>query len=262
MKTLFKRLIVTALIVPMFACIDRPVILLQEAENAWYKNDYHKAIRLFLQIVERYPESTQAEVALLRTGETYMLNLSNTDKAVEYFSAVVSKFPKGESARIAHENLGNIFEYSKKDYDKAVIQYQYLIDTGNGDDADKFQFAIARSYYSKGDYQQAILEYEMFQKRFSKSDLIPDSRYQIGNCYFVMNDCDNAIKHYRKTLEDYPSIASRYDIMLSIGVCLEVKEDYGRALHLYREILDKYPNTSLIERKIDSVLARMREKNR
>jgi TolA-binding protein len=194
MKTLCKRMIVTALIVPLMACIDRPSILLQEAENAWYKNEHREAIRIFLQIVQRYPDSKQAETALLRVGETYMLNLSNPDKAVEYFSVVISKFPKGEQARAAHENLGNIFEYSKKDYDKAVIQYQYLIDTGEAGDADRYQFAIARCYYRKGDYQQAILEYEMFQKRFPKSELIPEARYQTGNCYFVMNDCDNAIK--------------------------------------------------------------------
>ena len=262
MKSLCKRLIVTALIIPLFACTDRPMILLQEAENAWYKNEYREAIRLFLQVVERYPKSPQAETALLRTGETYMLNLANTDKAIEYFTAVISKFPEGEAARIAHENMGSIFEYTKKDYDKAVIQYQYLIDNGIPEDADKYQFAIARCYYQKGDYQQAILEYEMFQNVFPKSELVPESKYQIGNCFFVMNDCANAMVHYRKTLEDFPNIASRYDIMLSIGVCLEGKEDYGQALHLYRQILDKYPNTSLIERKIDSVLARMREKNR
>ncbi|MDH5542258.1 MAG: tetratricopeptide repeat protein [Nitrospinota bacterium] len=244
------------------ACTSRQTLLLQEAENRWYKNEYSEAVRIFIQIIDRYPDTPEAETALLRAGETFMLNLSDHNKALEYFKRLTEEFPHGEKARTARINMASIMENTTKDYDSAVIQYQILIDNSKGLEGDVFQFALARCFYKKNDYEQAIIEYKNLRKRFPSSKLLPEASYQIGNCYFVMNNCEEAIKQYEKTLENFPDIPERYDIMLSTGVCLEGKEDYGQALHIYREILDKYPNTKLIERKIDAVLSRMRDKNR
>lgn len=243
-------------------CSSRASTLLQEAESLWIQNHYKESVRIFLQVVDRYPESKEAATALLRVGETFMLNLADQEKALEYFTRITMEYPGGKTAIAAREAMATIYEKSLKDYNRAVIQYQKLIESGNPANRDRYQFAIGRCYYGKGTFQQAIIEYNTFLERYPGSKLVPEAEYQIGNSYFVMNRCDDAVKQYDRVLEEYPDTNRRSDILLSIGVCLEEKEEYGRALQIYREIKEKYPNPMLIQIKIESVLERMKNKNR
>jgi len=264
MPRLSKGLAVCLALVLMSAsgCTSRPKTLLQEAENLWFNNQYREAVRVFLQVVDRYPDSEEAETALLRVGETFMLNLSNHEKAIEYFTRLTIDYPNSDKALMALESMADLYEKSLKDYDRAIIQYQKLMDSPRLADKDRFQFAIARCFYHKGSYEQAILEYRTLIDNFPNSDLVSEAWYQIGNCYFVMNNCDKAINQYNKTLENFPGTKRRNDILFSVGVCLEEKEEYGQALQNYREIKDGYGNKALVERKINAVLARMKSKNR
>lgn len=262
MSTFLKHSFMVGGLILLLACTSKANTLLQEAENLLFNNRYHGAVRLFLQIVDRYPSSPQAEAALLLTGETFFLNLSEPERAIEYFAKLTSEFPEGEKAKIADEYIASIYENTLRDYDQAVIQYQRIIESGGLKQPDTYQFAIARCFYKKGDYKQAIIEYYALKERYPESELIADTDYQIGNCYFVMNDCEKANKWYSKVLKTYPETEWRYDILLSIGVCMEEKEDYGQALHIFRELMDSSPNKKLMQKKIDAVLERMKNKNR
>ena len=257
---LFSSLLVVLML--LAGCSSRVSTLMQEAESLWFQNRYKASVRIFLQVVDRYPESEEASVALLRLGETFLLNLADPEKALEYFARVTTDYPKSKTAVTARETMASIYEKSLKDYDRAVIQYQKLIEFGNPSNRDRYQFAIGRSYYGKGTFQQAIIEYNTFLERYPGSELVPEAEYQIGNSYFVMNNCDDAVKQYDRVLEEYPDTSRRSDILLSLGICLEEKDEYGRALQIYREIKEKYPNPMLIQIKMDSVLERMRDKNR
>ncbi|MEE8484405.1 MAG: tetratricopeptide repeat protein [Nitrospinota bacterium] len=260
----FAKLLFAAIFIVTAAtsCPSKAPALLQEAENKWLENDYREAVRLFLQIVDRFPGSPEAETALLRTAETFMLNLGEFRKAVEYFTLITLEYPKGKNVHTAMESMATIFEKSLKDYDQAVIQYQKLIDHGPPGKKDSYQMSIARCFYLKGDYPQAIVEYQTLVEQYPRSRLVQEAEYNVGNAYFVMNKCDLAVKRYRKILENHPDTSFRFDILLSIGVCMEEKEDYANALQIYEEILDKYKNRELIQRKIDFVLSRMKAKNR
>lgn len=235
---------------------------MREAENLWFKNRYREAIRVFLQVVDRYPDTRNAETSLLRIGEILMLNLYEPEKAIEYFTRLTLEYPKSEDAITARKTMASIYEKSLRDYDRAVIQYQKLIDSKNVDNRDEYQLAIGRCYYKKGDFNQAIIEYRTLIRRYPGSALVPETYYEIGNCYFVMNNCEKAVKQYEEILQEYPAINRRGDILLSIGVCLEEKEEYGQALKLYSDLLDEYSNKALIQKKMDDVMARMKDKNR
>ncbi len=257
-----RSALAACLILLSVGCVFRPTALMQEAENLWFKNRYREAIRAFLQVVDRYPETQHAETSLLRIGEILMLNLSEPEKAIEYFTRLTIEYPKSEGAITARKTMALIYEKSLMDYDRAIIQYQKLIDSKNVSKRDEYQLAIGRCYYKKSNFNQAIIEYRTLIRRHPESELVPEARYEIGNCYFVMNNCKEAIKQYSKILQEYPNTDRRGDILLSIGVCLEEKEEYGQALKLYSDLLDEYSNKTLIQKKIDDVMARMKDKNR
>jgi TolA-binding protein len=243
------------------ACQMRPASLMQEAENLYLKNQYKESVRVFLQIVDRYPGSKDAEAALLRVGQTFMLNLSNPQNALEYFSRLVTEYPNGDKVAPAREAMAVIFERNMRDYDKAIEQYRLLSEM-NVPDPEKYTLEVGRCLYLKEDYKQAINEYHKVLEKHPNSGYAAEAEYQIANCLFVSNKCEDAIRQYNLVLDRYPAIKYRNDIILSLGVCMEDREDYDGALKMYREIEDKYGNKALIRKKIESVQARMKNKHR
>jgi tol-pal system protein YbgF len=235
---------------------------MQEAENLYLKNQYRESVKVFLQIVDRYPGTKDAEVALLRVGQTFMLNLSNPQNALEYFTRLVTEYPNGERVAQARESMAAIYEKNMRDYDKAIEQYRLLLDMSSVQDPEKYMLAVGRCYYLKEDYKQAIAEFHKIVEKYPNSRFAAEAEYQIGNCFFVASKCEDAIRQYNRVLEKYPDNKYRNDILLSLGVCMEDREDYANALKLYKELEDKYENKALIKRKIDSVMVRIKNKHR
>ena len=139
-------------------CFSRATNLMQEGESLYLKNQYRESVRVFLQIVDRYPGSPEAETALLRVGQTFMLNLSDPQNALEYFGRLVSEYPSGKKAVQAHELMASIYEKELRNYDGAIAQYAILLDMRAGDDPEKYMLAIGRCHYLKEDYKSAITE--------------------------------------------------------------------------------------------------------
>jgi len=256
------RLVPVILILSLAACLPRATNLMQEAESLYLKNQYRESVRVFLQIVDRYPGSPEAETALLRVGQTFMLNLSDPQNALEYFGRLVGEYPRGPKAVQAHELMASIYEKELRNYDEAVAQYRMLLDSNMGRDPGKYILAIGRCFYLKEEYKTAIMEYRKIVDKYPDSNWAQEAEYQIANCYFVWNKCDDAVKQYNRVLETYAQTKYKNDIMLSIGVCMEDKEDYTQALKIYRDLEDKYENKLLIKKRIDAVMVRMRNKHR
>ncbi|MBI5178433.1 MAG: tetratricopeptide repeat protein [Nitrospinae bacterium] len=257
-----RRLLFLVLAVALTAGCFRATNLMHEAESLYLRNQYREAVRVFLQIVDRYPGSPEAETALLRVGQTFMLNLADPQNALEYFGRLVSEYPNGEKAVQAHELMAQIYERTLRDYDHAVEQYRILLDMGAGPDPERYMLGIGRCFYLKEDYKQAIAEFRRLVDTRPSSPYVPEAEYQIANCYFVANKCDDAIKQYNRVLEKYPATKYKNDIFLSLGVCMEDKEDYTTALKYYRDLENTYENKALIKKRIDSVMTRMRDKHR
>lgn len=243
-------------------CMSRADSLMQDAESLYLKNQFRESVKVFLRVVDRYPGSVQAETALLRVGQTFMLNIADPQNALEYFNQLITEYPNGDKALQAREAMGQIYEINLRNYDEAVNQYRKLLETNRVAEPEKYLLAIGRCYYLKEDYKQAVAEFRKVLESYPNSRHVPEAEYQIGNCMFVANKCEDAIRQYQRVLDRYPDIRNKYDIILSIGVCMEDREDYGQALKIYREIEDKYENRALIKKRIESVLTRMQKKHR
>ena len=260
---MFRRaLLVCLLLAAAGACMSRTEAMMQEAQTLYLKNQYRESVRMFLRVVDRSPGSAQAETALLRVGEIFMLNLHDQQNALEYFNQLINEFPNGDKAIEARGHMAHILEKSQRNYDEAVNQYRRILETNRAKEPEKYIMAIGHNYYLKEDYRQAVTEYRRVVEGYPNSRYVPEAEYEIANCYFVSNKCEDAVKQYQKVLDKYPDTVRKYDIMLSIGVCMEDKEDYSQALKIYRDIEDKYENKALIKKRIESTLARMQKKHR
>ncbi len=129
-------------------------------------------------------------------------NPENANKNIKLFQELVEKYPHSWSARMAHYHLGNIY-YNLGEFDKAIADYKKFVSSRISDKAGiKFLAltSIGYSYEAKKDYKDAL---EYFEKALKSNNAGFESVAfsNIARIYEQMNDKKNALENYKKALE-------------------------------------------------------------
>ncbi len=129
-------------------------------------------------------------------------NPENANKNIKLFQELVEKYPHSWSARMAHYHLGNIY-YNLGEFDKAITDYKKFVSSRISDKAGIKFFAltsIGYSYEAKKDYKEAL---EYFEKALKSNNAGFESvaYSNIARIYELMNDKKNALESYKKALE-------------------------------------------------------------
>lgn len=245
------------------SCDDAPKRLFNDAERDLLDGRYQQAVDKYNQILLKYPRSGYADEALYKLGETYLLNLDNIQIALEYFSELISKGKRGKASYKSQQYIAQIYNEHLKNYDRAIVEYHKLTsDFKKWGNTDVNQYNIAMCYFKKGDYEQAATEFKVFLESYPNSELSPDVLYQLSNCKYLIRKYNEAIAGYKKLIRTYP--ASRYvaDAKYGIGICLEEQERLREALSVYNEIKGLHANKTMLEKKIEGLERRLRERGR
>ena len=247
----------------LFACDDAPKKLFSEAERDLLDSRYEKAADKYNKILEKYPHSGYSDDALFKLGETYFLNLNNIQIALGYFSKLINKGEKNKISFKSQEYVALIYDEYLKNYDQAVIEYNKLISNfKKWGDTDANQYNIAMCYFKKGDYEQAVTEFKVFLEKTPESKLYPDAMYYSANCHYLLGRYNEAISGFKKLMEKYRSGRYVADAKYGIGMCLEEQDKLQEALSVYKEVKDVYVNKEMLEKKIESVEKRLKERGR
>jgi len=263
LKKIFLSLIANCSLLIFLSCDDAPKRLFSEAERDLLDGRYQRAVDKYNKILEKYPRSGYSDDALFKLGETYFLNLNNIQIALGYFSELISKGKKNKISFRSQEYVALIYDEYLKNYDQAVIEYNKLI--GNfkkWGDTDANQYNIAMCYFKKGDYEQAVTEFKVFLEKNSESKLYPDAMYYSANCHYLLGRYNEAISGFKKLMEKYRSGRYVADAKYGIGMCLEEQDKLQEALSVYKEVKDVYVNKEMLEKKIESVEKRLKERGR
>jgi len=129
-------------------------------------------------------------------------NPENANKNIKLFQELIEKYPHSWSARMAHYHLGNIY-YNLGEFDKAIADYKKFVSSRISDKAGiKFLAltSIGYSYEAKKDYKDAL---EYFEKALKSNNAGFESVAfsNIARIYEQMNDKKNALENYKKALE-------------------------------------------------------------
>ena len=91
------------------------------ANLAMNMGDGAKAITLFDQFIEKYPDSPKAAVSMFFKGYIYENQIKNLDKAKEIYLQFIEKYPNGDfanDARMALKNLGKSPEQMIREFEE------------------------------------------------------------------------------------------------------------------------------------------------
>ena len=263
LKKIFLSLIANCSLLIFLSCDDAPKRLFSEAERDLLDGRYQRAVDKYNKILEKYPRSGYSDDALFKLGETYFLNLNNIQIALGYFSELISKGKKNKISFRSQEYVALIYDEYLKNFDHAVIEYNKLISNyKKWGDTDANQYNIAMCYFKKGDYEQAVTEFKVFLEKNSESKLYPDAMYYSANCHYLLGRYNEAISGFKKLMEKYRSGRYVADAKYGIGMCLEEQDKLQEALSVYKEVKDIYVNKEMLEKKIESVEKRLKERGR
>lgn len=160
----FKSLIIGALGVNIIFIAQAQEMssksLMKDAKEFSVKGQFSKAIELYQEIVEKYPESGQAEESLFWLGYSYeaegnidqavsnydrllnkfpnskfgadalrkkaniLITGNNFKQATEALETLISKYPKSSYANEANSELGDIYGYKLNDFEKALTSFK------------------------------------------------------------------------------------------------------------------------------------------
>ncbi len=263
LKKIFLSLIAHCSLLIFLSCDDAPKKLFNDAERDLLDGRYQKAIDKYNKILEKYPRSGYSDDTLFKLGETYFLNLNNIQIALGYFSELISKGQKNKISFRSQEYVAIIYDEYLKNYDQAVIEYNKLISNfKKWGDTDANQYNIAMCYFKKGDYEQAVTEFKVFLEKTPESKLYPDAMYYYANCHYLLGRYDEAIIRFKRLIEKYHNGKYTADAKYGIGMCLEEQDKLQEALSVYKEVKDIYVNKEMLEKKIESVEKRLKERGR
>ncbi|RPJ06235.1 MAG: tetratricopeptide repeat protein, partial [Spirochaetaceae bacterium] len=241
--------------------IDR---LLENANDAYYKNDYDTAVRLFEEILKK----DSGHVASLQKLAKIENTRGNKSKACEYYERSLAIQP--EDANTLND-LGNLW-FDLHEWDKAEEKYKKAIEVQKDYywayfniglclrqkyPGDREKNAQARKWFEKtialnADYYPAYNEIglqhldrdeldsadEVFQKAIK---ICPSYKYPYFNCALIEKKRGNIIKSRQYLLKAIELDPDYVPALNNLGILAYDEKDYDSAFAYYARALERDP---------------------
>lgn len=171
---------------------------LKEAESAYSKKKYDKALIAYKRVLELDPENIQARCNL---GLCYWLT-NDIDKAIDTLETVLVKAP---GYLPAYNNLGFILADTGRDIKRGVTLLETAAD---GDPANPvYMDSLGWAYFRSGNLDEAELTIRralLFDNLFPDKKALATAHYHLALVYEAMERKADAISELQKALQEEP----------------------------------------------------------
>lgn len=212
-----------------------------------------QAINYYMDVVKRFPKTSQSEVALDALeiiyvqngkGDEYLdivskipgakvrlsyqdsilyqsaltnYNEGNCSKAVSGFKTYISKFKTNAFFYIQSHFMIGECEYKDKKYDEALAAYKVVADAGKSDYSEKSILRVARIYYFKKEYNNALPYYELLNKHATTKENNIESLVGLMRCQYIAENWQIAKKY---AIEILPLQNVPKDVLVEVNMNL------------------------------------------
>ena len=119
---------VLSLLLFLIGCSKQsPQELLEQSKIMITNQNYSEALKNLRNLVEDYPQSTEAAEGQYMMGDTYIAFNKNFEGALEEYRKVVSNFPESKFAINAQFMIGYVFANFLNDYESARLEYEKFL---------------------------------------------------------------------------------------------------------------------------------------
>jgi len=201
-----------------------PGALYHIARRYQWSRKYERSKSIYQQIIQQYPDSSQAGparldvaridiLALIKTGD-YNTAAVKIDKLLEDLSGhpalplVLHAIAKEYEVQVKYEQAGEIHQ-------KIIQQYPDSSYAGQA----RFDFPRTKilSLVESGNYTAADTEFDKFAQDFSADSRLPKAIYGIGRKYEWLKEYEKAKTLYTQITDSYPDSSAASDAQLGIS---------------------------------------------
>jgi len=226
--------------------------LLWLAQYAMKSSQYDQAVDNYNQILEHFPDTTQADEVHYELGQAYEA-LGNLDQALTSYKAVSARDP----ALLSKVKLAIAGIFSKEfDPQKALSAYQNIAAT-DPDYARDAYLKMAQLYRNTQDYQREIEVYgkalKLDQGRSASGNA--ELLFDIADANEAMGRVEEAVDYYLKVPAQYPDqsawVVKAY---LRVAKIFEDRQDWEGARVTYRKIMQlKTEESKYAQERLDAL---------
>ena len=236
--------------------------LFNNAVELWRNGKYVKAIEVFENFIDSYPNHPSCPEANLWIGDIRYLYLSEYVQALFDYRRLVDNYPKSEYAPIAQMKIAKIlFEFLSEEF-QSITEYQIFLKLyPNHSLAPEAQYNIAEIYAYLEDFKQAITEFELFLNKYPDSDMKINVYQRIGELYCLEKMFAKAIECLNKALELSKGEDEISRIKKIMADCYASQGDLSSGLSLYEEMLQKDPDNEILKHRVESLRTQIKISN-
>lgn len=230
--------------------------------------DYSRAVKMFQQITENYPNFSYADGAFYLLAYCYSEQY-NPDLALKTYTSLINNYPTSAYTPEAHIRKGEIF-FDENQMEKAIAEYKEVLKHKDSKFYDKALFKLGWSYYrltandpsalkTAVDYFTQVLEYYITrptEKLRGGDDLRQESVDYIAISFTDMDDQGiPAALGFIKAHENYKW---NKDILSKMGEVYFERDRYDEARSIIEERIKRWPedaeNPSIHLKVVDALI--------
>ncbi len=204
-----------------------------------------EAIRLFEEIIRKYPGTEYAARSQNEIGETYRFDIKDFVKAQEAFEKTINQYPNSFEVSSAKHSLKNLFFYAELE---ELIEF--IENNPKSNLLTQAQFYIGKYFHRKKEFESAIKEYKKLINKFPKSDYSKSAKDYITK-YDQIKREEAKLEKLTQTTEKSEQVANHifkvgkmyYDFFNEFPIPLEGGIYLTPAFEKFQQLIKEYPDS-------------------
>jgi len=161
-----------------------------------------QALRCFAEALKRHPKDREvAAFCMLKLGEV-QAEAADFAGSQKTYGEFLGNFPDDKHAYLAHFGLGWALENQKK-YDEARKAYEKVISANNGPTAARAQFQIGETFFKEGRFEQAIPALLAVADVYAYPEWAARALLEVANASHHLKQVEKARKYYQEVVDKH-----------------------------------------------------------
>ena len=234
--------------------------LSNKAKSLWEKGEFEEAARAFVALAEVAPDSSLTEESLFWAGCLYQYYLNNPGQATRYYQLLTLRYPDGQYYNQARKNLAEAFEQDPNTVYRAVQIYRQLLRAKElRAEYERLQLKIALLNMEMGRTEQARYELRTFLRSYPRSRDRAQAYYLVGFSFYLERRPRVALAVMQRTVKEFPDSPVAAQAQFFMADTHEEQGDLQEALKLFQGLTGTYHNAKIVEKRIQTLEARIRK---
>lgn len=206
-----------------------------EIANTYMGNEkFREAIPYLKTVTENRINTNIIPAAFLKLGTAYY-NIDNNDEALRQFKLIVDRYPNSPEAEDALDNIKSIYIETGKPDEYAAYMRQ-IGKPLSANTEDELTWAAAEKLHDDQKLNEALAAYNSYLQRFPNGAHALDAQFNRAEIYNARKDWNNATAAYEAVAANAPNKYAERAVLTTARIYFFELKNYNRAELFYTQL--------------------------